>query len=206
MLKKLTKPCRKNAMESPPANHPSKGRIGLSYYLDLGYLPYDKVRESVSRTLEYAYNDWCIAQFALALGKTDDYNLFMKRAHNYMHVMDPETGLARPKDSNGKWLSPFNPTFVGHGDQRHYTEANAWQYTWFVPHDVQGLIDFEGGRDKFISKLDTLFTMSSEVQETVSDVTGLIGQYAHGNEPSHHTIYFTIMREFHGKHRNLPEK
>ena len=180
---------RKNAMETPPASHPSKGRIGLEYYLKYGYLPYNKVRESVSRTLEYAYNDWCIAQFAQALGKTDDYNLFMKRAHNYMNVMDPATGLARPKDSDGNWLSPFNPTFVGHGDQRHYTEANAWQYTWFVPHDVQGLINFEGGRQQFINKLDTLFTMSSEVQETVSDVTGLIGQYAHGNEPSHHTIY-----------------
>ncbi len=180
---------RKNAMETPPPSHPSKGRIGLEYYLKYGYLPYDKVRESVSRTLEYAYNDWCIAQFAQALGKTDDYNLFLKRAHNYMNVMDPETGLARPKDSEGNWLTPFNPTFVGHGDQRHYTEANAWQYTWFVPHDIQGLINFEGGRQQFLNKLDTLFTMSSEVQETVSDVTGLIGQYAHGNEPSHHTIY-----------------
>jgi len=180
---------RKNAMETPPSSHPSRGRIGLSYYLELGYLPYDKVRESVSRTLEYAYNDWCVAQFAQALGKTDDYELFLKRAHNYMNVMDPETGLARPKDSEGNWLSPFNPTFVGHGDQRHYTEANAWQYTWFVPHDVQGLINFEGGKQNFINKLDTLFTMSSEVQETVSDVTGLIGQYAHGNEPSHHTLY-----------------
>jgi len=180
---------RKNALETPPADHPSRGRVGLSYYMDLGYLPYNKVRESVSRTLEYAYNDWCVAQFAQALGKTDDYNLFLKRAHNYMNLMDPETGLARPKDSDGKWLTPFNPTFVGHGDQRHYTEANAWQYTWFVPHDVQGIINFEGGKEQFISKLDTLFTMSSEVQETVSDVTGLIGQYAHGNEPSHHTLY-----------------
>ncbi len=180
---------RKNAMETPPADHPSKGRIGLSYYLDLGYLPYDKVRESVSRTLEYAYNDWCVAQFAQALGKEDDYKLFMQRAANFKNVLDPETGLARPKDSKGKWLTPFNPTFVGHGDERHYTEANSWQYTWFVPHNVQGLIDFEGGKENFVSKLDTLFTMSSEVQETVSDVTGLIGQYAHGNEPSHHTLY-----------------
>ena len=187
--KKAYEAVRKNAMETPPVVHPSRGRIGLSYYMDLGYLPYDKVRESVSRTLEYAYNDWCVAQFAQALGKTDDYNLFLKRAHNYMNLMDPETGLARPKDSNGKWLTPFNTTFVGHGDQRHYTEANAWQYTWFVPHDVQGLIDFEGGRENFVKKLDTLFTMSSEVQETAADVTGLIGQYAHGNEPSHHTLY-----------------
>ncbi|QGY47020.1 glycoside hydrolase family 92 protein [Maribellus comscasis] len=183
------KAVRKNAMETPPAEHRSRGRIGLNDYLEKGYLPYDKVRESVSRTLEYAYNDWCVAQLAKALGKEDDYKLFMQRAANYKNVLDPETGLARPKDSEGNWLAPFNPTFVGHGDERHYTEANAWQYTWFVPHDVQGLIDFEGGRKNFISKLDTLFTMSSEVQETVSDVTGLIGQYAHGNEPSHHTLY-----------------
>ncbi len=186
---KMYEAVRKNAMETPPADHPSKGRVGLKYYLEDGYLPYNKVRESVSRTLEYAYNDWCVAQFAKALGKEDDYKLFMQRAANYKNVMDPETGLARPKDSEGKWLTPFNPTFVGHGDERHYTEANAWQYTWFVPHDVQGLIDFEGGRKNLVSKLDTLFTMSSEVQETVSDVTGLIGQYAHGNEPSHHTLY-----------------
>uniref|UniRef100_UPI003217E3A4 GH92 family glycosyl hydrolase n=1 Tax=uncultured Draconibacterium sp. TaxID=1573823 RepID=UPI003217E3A4 len=180
---------KKNAMEIPSADHRSKGRIGLDYYMKNGYLPYDKVRESVSRTLEYAYNDWCIAQIAKELGKEDDYKLFMQRAASYKNLMDSETGLARPKDNDGKWQVPFNPTFVGHGDQRHYTEANAWQYTWFVPHDVQGLIDFEGGRQPFISKLDTLFTMSSEVQETVSDVTGLIGQYAHGNEPSHHTLY-----------------
>jgi predicted alpha-1,2-mannosidase len=188
-VEKAYEAVRKNALETPPADHRSKGRIGLGYYMDLGYLPCNKVRESVSRTLEYAYNDWCVAQLAKALGKEDDYQLFIQRAANYKNVMDAETGLARPKDSDGKWLSPFNPTFVGHGDERHYTEANAWQYTWFVPHDVQGLIDFEGGRDNLINKLDTLFTMSSEVQETVSDVTGLIGQYAHGNEPSHHTLY-----------------
>jgi predicted alpha-1,2-mannosidase len=180
---------KKNAMETPPDDHPSRGRRGLNDYLEYGYIPYDKLRESVSRTLEYAYNDWCVAQFAKALGKTEDYEMFMKRAVNYKNVIDKTTGLARPKDSNGEWLTPFNPTFVGHGDERHYTEANAWQYTWFVPHDVKGLIDLEGGRQNLLNKLDTLFTMSSEVQETTSDVTGLIGQYAHGNEPSHHTLY-----------------
>jgi predicted alpha-1,2-mannosidase len=180
---------KKNAMETPPDDHPSRGRRGLNDYLEYGYIPCDKLSESVSRTLEYAYNDWCVAQFAKALGKAEDYEMFMKRAANYKNVMDETTGLARPKDSNGEWLTPFNPTFVGHGDERHYTEANAWQYTWFVPHDVKGLIDLEGGRQNFINKLDTLFTMSSEVQETTSDVTGLIGQYAHGNEPSHHTLY-----------------
>jgi len=180
---------RKNAMETPPADHPSKGRIDLSDYLQYGYLPYDKVRESVSRTLEYAYNDWCVAQFAEALGKTGDYEMFIKRAANYKNVIDTITGFARPKNSKGEWLEPFDPKFVGHGDNRHYTEANAWQYTWFVPQDVQGLIKLEGGRDKFVTKLDSLFTISSDVHSSVSDVTGLIGQYAHGNEPSHHTIY-----------------
>jgi predicted alpha-1,2-mannosidase len=179
---------KKNAMESP-SGHRSRGRVGLEYYLKYGYLPYEKINQSVSRTLEYAYNDWCVAQLAKSLGKTDDYALFMKRALNYRNVIDTITGLARPKDSTGLWLEPFNPTFIGHGKERHYTEANAWQYTWFVPHDVKGLIGLEGGRAKFVKKLDTLFTMSSEIQSTVSDVTGLIGQYAHGNEPSHHTIY-----------------
>ncbi|MFA5327904.1 MAG: GH92 family glycosyl hydrolase [Prolixibacteraceae bacterium] len=180
---------RKNAMETPPADSRSHGRIGLEYYLKYNYLPYNKVRESVSRTLEYAYDDWCVAQLAKALGKTDDYELFMKRAENYKNVMDKSTGFARPKDADGKWLTPFDPTFIGHGDDRHYTEANAWQYTWFVPQDVQGLITIEGGRKRFVEKLDSLFAISSAIKETVSDATGLIGQYAHGNEPSHHTAY-----------------
>jgi predicted alpha-1,2-mannosidase len=130
-----------------------------------------------------------VAQLAKALGKTDDYELFMKRAENFRNVMDASTGFARPKDADGKWLSPFDPTFIGHGDERHYTEANAWQYTWFVPQDVQGLIDMEGGRKRFVERLDSLFTISSAIKETVSDATGLIGQYAHGNEPGHHTTY-----------------
>lgn len=204
--KKAYEAVRKNAMETPPAEHPSRGRIGLRYYLELGYIPYNKIRESVSRTLEYAYNDWCVAQFAQALGKTEDYEMFLKRAGNYKNIIDLETGLARPKDTLGNWLTPFNPTFVGHGDERHYTEANAWQYTWFVPHDIQGLINLEGSREKFVSKLDTLFTMSSEVQETVSDVTGLIGQYAHGNEPSHHTIYLYNYAGEPWKTQNLARK
>ncbi|MGV8096690.1 MAG: GH92 family glycosyl hydrolase [Mangrovibacterium sp.] len=197
---------RKNALETPPSEHRSRGRIGLNDYLEYGYLPYDKVRESVSRTLEYAYNDWCVAQLAKVLGKDDDYRLFLKRASNYKNVIDTLTGFARPKDSKREWQNPFNPRFVGHGDQRHYTEANAWQYTWFVPHDVQGLIDLEGGREKFINKLDSLFTISSEIQETVSDVTGLIGQYAHGNEPGHHTLYLYNYAGAPWKTQNLARK
>lgn len=188
-IEKAYEGVRKNAMETPPADHRSRGRIGLSYYLQYGYLPYNKVRESVSRTLEYAYNDWCIAQLAKALGKTSDYELFIKRAMNYKNVIDLSTGFARPKNDQGQWLSPFDPRFIGNGDNRHYTEANAWQYTWFVPHDVRGLMKLEGGKDRFVQKLDSLFTISSEIKETVSDATGLIGQYAHGNEPGHHTIY-----------------
>jgi predicted alpha-1,2-mannosidase len=188
-IEKAFEAVKKNAMETPPADHRSKGRKGLQYYLKYGYIPYDKERESVSKTLEYAFNDWCIALLAKELGKTSDYELFIKRASNYKNVMDLTTGFARPKDSNGKWLEPFDPKFVGHGNDRHYTEANAWQYTLFVPHDVNGVINLSGGRPNFVAKLDTLFTTSSEIKSTVSDITGLIGQYAHGNEPGHHTVY-----------------
>ena len=188
-VEKAYEAVKKNATEMPSSDHPSRGRVGLYDYLEYGYIPYDKLRESVSRTLEYAYNDWCVAQLAKALGKTEDYEMFMKRAANYKNIIDTITGFARPKDSKGKWLDPFNPKFVGHGNERHYTEANAWQYTWFVPHDVQGLITLLGGREKFLNKLDSLFTISSDVEESTSDITGLIGQYAHGNEPSHHIIY-----------------
>ncbi|MGD9555419.1 MAG: GH92 family glycosyl hydrolase [Mangrovibacterium sp.] len=180
---------RKNALETPPADHPSRGRVDLKDYLQFGYLPYDKIKESVSKTLEYAYNDWCVAQLANDLGKVADYELFMERAGNYKNLIDTTIGFARPKDSNGEWLSPFDPRLVGKGNNRHYTEGNAWQYTWFVPHDVPGLIKLVGGNEKFISKLDSLFIMSSEIPETQLDVTGLIGLYAHGNEPSHHTSY-----------------
>ncbi|MCE1197549.1 MAG: GH92 family glycosyl hydrolase [Marinilabiliales bacterium] len=188
-IEKAYEGIRKNAMEVPPSDHRSRGRTGLDPYKKYGYVPYDLFRESVSRTLEYAYNDWCVAQLAKALGKTEDYNLFITRAENYKHVIDTQTGFARPKNSDGKWLSPFDPTFVGSGKERHYTEANAWQYTWFVPHDVQGLIQLEGGRQRFVERLDSLFSVSSEIHNGVSDITGLIGQYAHGNEPGHHTVY-----------------
>ena len=188
-LEKAYEAVRKNAMETPPSDNRSRGRVGLEYYLKYGYIPYDKLKESVSRTMEYSYNDWCVAQLAKALGKSEDYQMFMKRAENYKNVFDKSTGFARPKSSDGKWLTPFDPRFIGNGNNRHYTEANAWEYTWFVPHDVQGLINLEGGRELFIKKLDSLFTISSFIPGTVSDATGLIGQYAQGNEPGHHTIY-----------------
>jgi predicted alpha-1,2-mannosidase len=188
-LEKAYEAVKKNALETPPAEHRSRGRVGLDYYTEYEYLPSDMANQSVSRTLEYAYDDWCVAQIAKILGKTDDYGMFMRRAAYFKNVIDPSTGFARPRNSKGSWLEPFNPKSIWQGNDLHYTEANAWQDTWFVPHDVQGLINLEGGREKFNSKLDSLFTISSEISGNVADVTGLIGQYAHGNEPSHHTIY-----------------
>jgi predicted alpha-1,2-mannosidase len=205
-VEKAYEAVRKNAMETPPSDCRSEGRPGLELYKKLGYVPYDEIRESVSKTLEYAYNDWCVAQLAKALGKTSDYDMFMKRAANYKNIIDEKTGFARPKKSDGSWLSPFDPTFVGHGKDRHYTEANAWQYTWFVPHDVQGLVNLEGGQKRFIERLDSLFTANSEIHSGVSDITGLIGQYAHGNEPGHHTAYLFTYAGAPWKTQNIVRK
>lgn len=153
------------------------------------YIPADKEHESVSKALEYAYDDWCIAQVAKALGKTADYDLFMTRANYYKNYYDKSTGFMRGKRSNGDWVSPFNPMFATN-KQPEYTEGNAWQYTWFVPHDVDGLITLMGGKDRFTSRLDTLFTQKLDLGPGAPpDVSGLIGLYAHGNEPSHHIAY-----------------
>ena len=191
-VEKAYEAVRKNAMETPPPESKSRGRIGLEYYKKYKYIPANikGVNQSVSRTLEYAYDDWCVAQLAKVLGKTDDYKMFMNRALYYKNLFDPSTGFERPKKSDGSWVTPFDPRFIGHSRERYYTEANAWQYTWFVPQDIQGLIDLEGGAKKFNEKLDTLFSMSSVIPgPKVSDVTGMIGQYAHGNEPCHHIAY-----------------
>ncbi|MFN8205995.1 MAG: GH92 family glycosyl hydrolase [Bacteroidales bacterium] len=163
-------------------------------YDEYGYYPFDlQPVESVSRTLESTYDDYCAAQFAKALGKEADYIFFMKRAGYYKNLFDPSTKLMRAKDSKGQWRTPFSPLSLSHAGSSggDYTEGNAWQYTWHVQHDVQGLISLLGGPVQFCTKLDTLFTLESSVEGTgfVADVTGLIGQYAHGNEPSHHVAY-----------------
>ena len=163
-------------------------------YDKYGYYPYDIITvESVSRTLESSYDDYCAAQFAKALGKTEDYDFFMKRAGYYKNLFDPDTKLMRPKDSKGLWKTPFNTFVLSHASTSggDYTEGNAWQYTWHVQHDVNGLIGLMGDPDYFTAKLDTLFLLESKTEGSgfVSDVTGLIGQYAHGNEPSHHVAY-----------------
>ena len=158
---------------------------GLAYYRELGYIPSDKEGESVSKTLEYAYDDWCIARMANALGRNDDYETYIQRAQGYKNLFDPSTGFMRAR-INGGWFTPFDPAEVNF----NYTEANAWQYSFCVPQDVSGLIGLMGGRERFVAKLDSLFSTSPKTTGiALPDVSGLIGQYAHGNEPSHHMAY-----------------
>jgi predicted alpha-1,2-mannosidase len=159
--------------------------FGLAPYVDHGYIGLEEERESVSRTLEYAYDDWCIAQMARMLGHTDDYKRFIRRAQFYKNVFDTESGFMRPR-TNADWLTPFDPREVNFS----FTEANSWQYTFFVPHDISGLVELMGGKPKFAAKLDQLFAAESKTTgRDQADITGLIGQYAHGNEPSHHMAY-----------------
>jgi predicted alpha-1,2-mannosidase len=159
--------------------------FGLGAYNDNGFISTEDQRESVSRTLEYAYDDWCIAEVARMVGKTTDQDRYLSRAQSYKNVFDPQTGFMRPR-TNGGWIEPFDPREVTF----HFTEANSWQYTFFVPHDVSGLIDLMGGRAKFARKLDQMFEAESRTTgREQADITGLIGQYAHGNEPSHHMAY-----------------
>ena len=158
---------------------------GLEAYIKRGYISMEDERESVSKTLEYAYDDWCIAEMAKTLGHTNDYHRFIKRAQFYRNVFDPATGFMRPR-RNGGWLTPFDPREVN----SNFTEANSWQYTFFVPQDVSGLIELMGGKDNFARKLDEMFkTDSRTTGREQADITGMIGQYAHGNEPSHHMAY-----------------
>jgi predicted alpha-1,2-mannosidase len=159
--------------------------FGLDAYTDHGYMSMEEERESVSKTLEYAYDDWCIAEMARLLGHRSDYNRYIARAQFYKNVFDPESGFMRPR-TNANWLAPFDPREVNF----NFTEANSWQYTFFVPQDVSGLIELMGGKQKFAGKLDQLFAASSKTTgRDQADITGLIGQYAHGNEPSHHMAY-----------------
>lgn len=164
--------------------------FGIDYFKQYGYIPSELEVEAVSKTLEYAFDDAAIAALARKLGKTEDAIYFEKRADAFRTLFDKTTGFMRGKDQHGEWVTNFRPTHVDHR-KTDYTEANAWQYTWFVPHDVPALIDLFGGNDAFVQKLDTLFSMSSEMEgaEVSPDISGLIGQYAHGNEPVHHVPY-----------------
>jgi len=163
-------------------------------YDKYGYYPFDLVKEeSVSRTLETTYDDWCAAQLARALGKEDDAEFFEARSRNYRHLFDPSTGFFRGKDSMGNWREPFEPYRYAHANHMggDYTEGNAWHYLWHVLQDPEDLMELLGGKEAFVEKLDTLFELSpsSSLTGNLDDVTGLIGQYSHGNEPCHHVIY-----------------
>ena len=159
--------------------------LGLEAYKRQGFISMDDEHESVSKTLEYAYDDWCIAQMAQILNKKEDYDYFMKRSQSWKNVFDWNTGFMRPK-KNGGWFAPFDPKEINN----NFTEGNSWQYSFFVPQDIPGMIEAYGGKEKFEAKLDEMFNSESKTtgREQV-DVTGLIGQYAHGNEPSHHMAY-----------------
>ncbi|RED47532.1 GH92 family glycosyl hydrolase [Seonamhaeicola aphaedonensis] len=165
---------------------------GLEHYKRFGYIPYELLDESVTITLEYAYNDWCVAQMAKVLGKDNDYNFFIKRSKAYQYLFDNDSGFMRGKSQDGKsWNEPFDPKYSNHREHTDYTEGNAWQHSWFVPHAVEDFIAMHGGNEIFTSRLEQLFTESSNITgDNVSvDISGLIGQYAHGNEPSHHIAY-----------------
>ncbi len=173
--------------------------LGLGAYKKNGFISMDDEHESVSKTLEYAYDDWCIAQMAQILHKTEDYNYFMKRSQSWKNVFDWKTGFMRPK-KNANWDKPFDPKEINN----NFTEGNSWQYSFFVPQDILGMIEAYGGKEKFEAKLDEMFNSESKTtgREQV-DVTGLIGQYAHGNEPSHHMAY---LYNYVGKPEKTAEK
>ena len=174
--------------QTQTVSHPLKSN--WEHYTKYGYFPTDLTEaESVSSTLESVYDDYAAADMAKRMGKEEEAAYFAKRADYYKNLFDPSTKFMRPKKADGTWKSPFNPSQVGHSESigGDYTEGNAWQYTWHVQHNVPGLIALFGGEEAFLQKLDSVFTVKLET--TQADVTGLIGQYAHGNEPSHHVAY-----------------
>jgi predicted alpha-1,2-mannosidase len=159
-------------------------RNGLKCYKANGYIKCDGDKENVSRTLEYAYDDWCIAMMAKKLGKPEDYNYFIKRAQSYKNLFDASTGFMRPRQED--FMTPFNPYKVDH----NYTEANSWQYSFYVPQDLSGQMKLLGGKEKLAAFLDSLFSASTKLTgHKQSDISGMIGQYVHGNEPSHQIAY-----------------
>ena len=159
--------------------------LGLKSYKEFGFIPMEEESESVSKTLEYAYDDWTIAAMAKKMGKAEDFRIFSERAQYYKNIFDPETGFMRGRFRN-TWFAPFDPYEVNF----NYTEANAWQYSLYVPQDIGGLMNLMGGQEKLEQHLDNLFSAETETSgRNQADITGLIGQYAHGNEPSHHMAY-----------------
>ena len=191
--------CKKSSLYDTVNVSPSINKLILKnnlmpmskfYKNTLGYIPAEKELQSVAKGLEYAYNDWLIAQFAKALNNNEDYGHYTDLSKNYTNYYDKTTGFMRGKLSDGSWRTPFDPRYSNHNND-DYCEGNAWQWTWFVPHDIEGLTLLMGGKQAFTEKLDSLFSISSEItgEYASSDISGMIGQYAHGNEPSHQTIH-----------------
>jgi len=164
---------------------------GLKFYRDLGFIPADKIDESVSKTLEYAYDDWAMAELAHAVGKEDERVALMKRSRNYRHVFDKSKTFVRPRLADGSWAEPFDPRGMGHSKKwRDFTESNAWQATFLNQHDLHAYIQDFGGDEAFVAKLDALFNGSPDLPaDAPPDIAGMVGQYAHGNEPSHHVAW-----------------
>lgn len=162
---------------------------GMEHRIEYGFIPADKMTEAIAYDMEYAIADWAVAQAAQKLGKQEDYGYFLKRSKSYKNYFDASTGFMRGKMLDGSWRTPFSPYASSHRED-DYCEGNAWQYTWLVPHDVEGLVECFGSKEVFVNKLDSLFLANGDMGEASSpDISGLIGQYAHGNEPSHHTVY-----------------
>lgn len=162
---------------------------GMEHRIEYGFIPADKMTEAIAYDMEYAIADWAVAQAAQKLGKQKDYEYFLKRSKSYKNYFDASTGFMRGKMLDGSWRTPFSPYASSHRED-DYCEGNAWQYTWLVPHDVEGLVECFGSKEAFVNKLDSLFLANGDMGEASSpDISGLIGQYAHGNEPSHHTVY-----------------
>ncbi len=180
------------ALDAMVASATNPRYAGLDQYMKLGWVAADKEREGASKTLEYAFDDWTLARLASTLGQVDLARRFDERAGNWRNVFDPRTGFIRARNSDGRFREPFDPAAAGYyGD---YTEGNAWQYTWYVPQDTAGLIRAMGGNKPFIARLDALFDAKVDPKSfaNVEDISGLIGYYAHGNEPSHHIGYLYV--------------
>lgn len=162
---------------------------GMEHRIEYGFIPADKMTEAIAYDMEYAIADWAVAQAAQKLGKQEDYEYFLKRSKSYKNYFDASMGFMRGKMLDGSWRTPFSPYASSHRED-DYCEGNAWQYTWLVPHDVEGLVECFGSKEAFVNKLDSLFLANGDMGDASSpDISGLIGQYAHGNEPSHHTVY-----------------
>ena len=173
----------KAMVESSTRTHPNSP---FEVWEEYGYMPQNKQNVSVSITMEQAFDDWCVAAVAKKLGKQQDYDRFIRRSEFYRNLFNPATGFFQPKDDKGNWIEPFDPLSY---ENPCFVEGNAWQYMWFVPQNPQGLIELFGGVKPFIKKLDENFTLTETSGEVNGNASGFIGQYAHGNEPSHHTVY-----------------